>query len=98
MVTRVARHTPNQKRRLSILTASRRKPGTPQIVSEVELFRWLGDFNEVPVDGLMLSGGGMDESASPWWTLIPADQKGRTERLDDHGLSKRHRSKPGLLE
>jgi hypothetical protein len=45
-------------------------------ISNVLLARWLRDFNEVPVDGLMLSGGGVDESGSPWWTLIPADQGG----------------------
>jgi hypothetical protein len=43
-------------------------------ISNVLLARWLRDFNEVPVDGLMLSGGGVDEAGSPWWTLILAKQ------------------------
>jgi hypothetical protein len=44
-------------------------------ISNVLLARWLRDFNEVPIDGLMLSGGGVDEAGSPWWMLVPANQK-----------------------
>jgi hypothetical protein len=41
-------------------------------ISNVRLARWLRDFNEVPVDGLMLRGGGVDEKGSPLWTLVEA--------------------------
>jgi hypothetical protein len=44
-------------------------------ISNVLLARWLRNHNEVPVDGYMLLGGGTDEAGSPWWTLVPADQK-----------------------
>ena len=41
-------------------------------ISNVLLTRWLRDFNEVPVDGFMLSGGGVDAAGSPWWALVAA--------------------------
>src|SRR5262245_2914494 len=41
-----------------------------QTISNVRLARWLRDHNEVPIDGLMLSSGGVDENGSPWWTLV----------------------------
>src|SRR5262249_12694363 len=41
-------------------------------ISNVLLARWLREYNEVPTGGLMLSGGGVDEKGSPWWTLVPA--------------------------
>jgi hypothetical protein len=41
-------------------------------ISNVLLARWLRDVNEVAVDGLMLSGGGVDEAGSPYWTLVQA--------------------------
>jgi hypothetical protein len=41
-------------------------------ISNVLLTRWLREFNEVPVDGFMLSGGGVDATGSPWWTLVSA--------------------------
>jgi AAA domain len=44
-------------------------------ISNVLLARWLVDFNEVPVDGFMLSGGGVDDAGSPWWTLVSANQR-----------------------
>jgi len=41
-------------------------------VSNVRLARWLRDFNEVAVDGLMLRYGGIDGcSGSPLWSLVP---------------------------
>jgi hypothetical protein len=51
-------------------------------ISNVLLARWLRDHNEVAIDGLMLSGGGVDEAGSPWWTLVPATQKTQDEVLD----------------
>src|SRR5262245_27995211 len=39
-------------------------------VSNVLLARWLRNHNEVPIDGLMLSGSGVDENGSPLWTLV----------------------------
>ena len=48
-------------------------------ISNVLLARWLRNFNEVPIDGLMLSGGGVDENGSPWVTLVSEDHfEGRT--------------------
>jgi hypothetical protein len=42
-------------------------------ISNVRLARWLRDFNEVVVNGLMLRGGGIDGgSGSPLWSLVPA--------------------------
>jgi hypothetical protein len=46
-----------------------------QTISNVLLARWLRNHNEVPVDGLMLSGGGVDDTGSPWWTLVPANDE-----------------------
>jgi len=40
-----------------------------QTISNVRLARWLRNFNEVPVGGLQLSGGGVDKTGSPLWTL-----------------------------
>jgi hypothetical protein len=40
-------------------------------ISNVSLAHWLRKHNEVPVDDLMLSGGG--ETGSPWWTLVAAE-------------------------
>jgi len=42
-------------------------------ISNVLLARWLRDHNDVAIDGMMLSGGGVDEAGSPWWTLVPAN-------------------------
>jgi hypothetical protein len=39
-------------------------------ISNVLLARWLRDFNEVPVDGFMLSGGGVDVTGSPLWAVV----------------------------
>jgi hypothetical protein len=44
-------------------------------ISNVLLARWLRDCNEVPVDGLMLRGRGVNETGSPWWTLVLAEEK-----------------------
>jgi hypothetical protein len=41
-------------------------------ISNVLLARWLRDHNEVPVDGFMLAGGGVDGAGSPWWALVAA--------------------------
>jgi hypothetical protein len=41
-------------------------------ISNVRLARWLRSLNEVPVDHLMLSGGGVDATGSPVWTLADA--------------------------
>jgi RecA-family ATPase len=38
-------------------------------ISNVRLARWLRSLNEVAVDHLMLSGGGVDATGSPLWTL-----------------------------
>jgi hypothetical protein len=43
-----------------------------QRISNVQLARWLRDFNEVPVGGLQLSGGGI-ENGSPLWILQTCD-------------------------
>ena len=43
-----------------------------QRISNVQLARWLRDFNEVPVGGLQLTGGGI-ENGSPLWTLQACD-------------------------
>ena len=43
-----------------------------QRISNVQLACWLRDFNEVPVGGLQLSGGGI-ENGSPLWTLQVCD-------------------------
>ena len=51
-------------------------------ISNVLLARWLRNHNEVPVEGLMLSGGGVDESGSPWWTLVPAELATNPPELD----------------
>jgi len=40
-----------------------------ETISNVRLERWLRDYNEVPINGLQLSGGGVDETGSPLWTL-----------------------------
>jgi len=44
-----------------------------QTISNVRLARWLHEFNGVPVNGLKLSGGGI-EAGSPLWTLQTCDQ------------------------
>jgi hypothetical protein len=67
-----------------------------QTISNVRLARWLRNFDEVPVGGLQLSGGGV-EDGSPLWRLQAVGDGGgiaflitkkmRAQLRDEHGLS-----------
>jgi hypothetical protein len=66
----MAAETVNPELNAAFLAVAATEDG--ETISNLLLASWLHAHNEVLVDGLMLSDGGVDEAGSPLWTLVSA--------------------------
>jgi hypothetical protein len=69
-VIEMATETVNPELNAAFLAVAATEDG--ETISNLLLASCLHAHNEVPVDGLMLSDGGVDEAGSPLWTLVLA--------------------------